>query len=61
MRDGRSMTIHTQDEIPAWAGFDRNAPAGFYPLGFDDRIFRVDRVNAGNCAELVEQFKWDDN
>jgi hypothetical protein len=61
MRDGKSMTIHTQDEIAAWQDFDRTAPAGFYPLGSDDRIFRVDRIRTDECAELTEQFSWDGN
>lgn len=61
MRDGRSMVIHTQDEIAAWDSFEREAPAGFYPLGSDDRIFRVDLVAPGNCAEMVDGFGWDGN
>lgn len=61
LRDGRSMTIHTQDEIAAWADFDRNAPAGFYPLGVDDRIFRVNRVDPEQCSEMVGGFDWDTN
>jgi hypothetical protein len=61
MRDGKSMTIHTQDEIAAWPQLNRDAPAGFYPLGDDDRIFRVDRVSADNCMELVDLFGWDYN
>lgn len=61
MRDGKSMTIHTQDEIAAWQTFYRDAPAGFYPLGSDDRIFRVDRADAAACADMVESFNWDEN
>lgn len=61
MRDGKSMTIHTQDEIAAWPEFNRDAPAGFYPLGFDDRIFRVDRADPRACSEIVGQFGWDTN
>jgi hypothetical protein len=61
MRDGKSMTIHTQEEIAAWPGFNRDAPAGFYPLGSDDRIFRVNRASPDNCRELVDLFGWDYN
>ncbi|MBX3530525.1 MAG: hypothetical protein KF849_07950 [Rhizobiaceae bacterium] len=61
MRDGKSMTIHTQDEIAAWPQLNRDAPAGFYPLGPDDRIFRVDRVTPDNCMEMVDLLGWDGN
>ncbi len=61
MRDGKSMTIHTGDEIAAWLEFNRDAPAGFYPLGTDDRIFRVDRADPRACSEIVGLFGWDTN
>ncbi|MBX3530524.1 MAG: hypothetical protein KF849_07945 [Rhizobiaceae bacterium] len=61
MRDEKSMTIHTEGEIAAWLMLHRDNPAGFYPLGPDDRIFRVFRVASNKCGELVEQFRWDYN
>lgn len=61
MRDGESMTIHTEGEIAAWLNMHRDNPAGSYPLGPDDRIFRVFRVASNKCGELVEQFRWDYN
>ncbi len=54
MRDGKSMTIHLPEEIAAWEELDSDGDAGWFPLGREDRIFRVDAASAKLCEPLID-------
>lgn len=59
LRDGAVIMLHLPDEIAGWTSLDDVAGAAdFFKLGPDDRVFRLERVEASRCSELREKLPW---
>jgi hypothetical protein len=59
LRDGKSIVVHLPDYLAAWKSLDDvSGAAKFFKLGPDDRMFRLNRVDAALCSELNEKLPW---
>ena len=50
--DGTTLTLYLDDSIGAFASTDTRRQATRIKLGRDDRIFRLNRTDAGQCREM---------
>ncbi len=50
--DGASLTLYMDDGVSGWRGPDQKKTSTYLEFGKEDRIFRLDRVDADACANL---------
>jgi hypothetical protein len=55
-RDGKTIEMHVGDMVAGWPSADASRHADFFELGAEDRVFRLTRVAATDCGELVSRF-----
>lgn len=52
--DGKSITLHLDDQIYAMRGEDKRGVGGYVKFGREDRVFRLTRTDDAACRSLEE-------